>query len=513
MNLLNVDLGFHEHFGREIAFDTIYRAEIDSDPKYSNPNYKNRKDMAIHKTTWRLLGTALIIGLLFVLLPLSDEELRPEVKAVIERGEQMPPEEENGYFVFIAGLDVAFGEDPWTIGRTLAEQYGAAIAKQVPAKAADFNPYPDQNRLPRSETLSSLCQIEQGSCIKIYRNDTDSIRQLIAEHAVLLQRYRSLYKYKYFVAANTHSFSAPLPRFRGLLDAHQLLIADLIVRFATGDQKQAVTELIADIQFQRRLLGQADNLLIKMTAVSSLTRDVHLVSQLLDAKGSHAVLDPLILHELKPLTASERSLRRALESEVAALYQFMKYEFKSEDLSEISSALSTESGQITKGSKMVMSIALKPNATANDAYETLVVEQLGLERLRGPDLVRRWSARQNTLSSGTTSSNWLSTFFSWPFNPLGNTLQAIAHPRVEHQFARICDLDGLLLLVKLKRRLREQGVEEGQVQGFLDDQSKAFSDSYTNSAMHYNSERKTIGFEGLSVTGEDDRWRTEITIF
>ena len=91
------------------------------------------------------------------------------------------------------------------------------------------------------------------------------------------------------------------PQHRGPVAGHHALGAKTVLDGTCHELHQSSAGL-------RRLLAETDTLYLKLMALQLLARDLHLYAQVLD-------ISPEIL---EPLTAAERSLQRALESEFRA---------------------------------------------------------------------------------------------------------------------------------------------------------------------------------------------------
>ena len=293
----------------------------------------------------------------------------------------------------------------------------------------------------------------------------------------------------------------------GLLKTQQLLLAILGVQFMTGDEERALTGLVEDISFQRRLLVGADNLLLKMVALSMLGRDLHLYAQMLDVEGfpyDYAALQNI----LYPPRQDELSLRKALQSEFrASAYLFLE-EFPRQDLFA-SSQTPRESAPWE--SKIVTFIGFKPNATLNTVFDQILGAERTFAGLDGPEIAAYWKERQqarNDDQSGAITS----LIFDWPFNPVGNILTAVSAPNYDQYLARLHDLNGFLRLIELKRIVRRLHIPPNKIELYLQSQPSDLLNPYTSEPMQYDEDRAMFYFEGLSGTEDPHAWRTRVLV-
>jgi hypothetical protein len=460
------------------------------------------------------IGILLALVALGALLSLGDERLDPEVATLLE-APSLPSPAENGYFALLAGIDVAEGEDPSAVGEALAKAYESALQAHRGQGPFEVEPYPAEKRIPIDDAAGSLCQVERDPCLPIYVEQAAALSRLIAEHATPLGRYRDLDRYREFVTATTASLSSPLPSVGSLLATHRLLEAAIGVGFMAGDEAPAVLELVRDLHFQRRLMAGADNLLLKMVALSLFARDVHLYAQMLDVEGFDPSGYPALGAALAPLDEAERSLRKALESELRGSARLFLEDLPGANLFTEAGDPGPDAGGPSFAARIVNAIAYKPNATLNRSFAQLLGTAADLGALPPAELARRWHEVKSASEAGRRSGlrPMLAHFFNWPFNPVGNILVSIAAPEHQRYVARFHDIDGLLRLAELKRLIRTQRIPADGIDAFLRRQGPELADPYTGDPMRYDASRAVLHFDGLSVDGEESRWRAELALY
>ena len=155
-----------------------------------------------------------ILGILAfgsVLLSLGDDELYPEVTAVIAQPRTYPSVEDNGFYALVAGLDVAVDDQPSEVGLAIIDRYESSLADAVPGQNVVFDSYPNDKRIPMSSELVDLCDVKEEQCLDSYRQQSSGIAALVVEQNLLMTRYRALQHYPHFVTACTNSYFMPLP--------------------------------------------------------------------------------------------------------------------------------------------------------------------------------------------------------------------------------------------------------------------------------------------------------------
>ncbi len=457
---------------------------------------------------WLLLVGVLAVGGAIALFSYGDEELHPEVQALLQPLRPVA-DDENGYLV-LWGLRAATGDPPRAVALQEIAAYEAAVAKQRDAGSVQWvEGYPEERLLPMSDALDSICRVEERPCLNDFIEQEDRISELLHEHRVMLGRYLSLYEYESFVSPATPSFDEPVPRFLAMNAMHALLHARIGIEYMSGNAERALGEVARDIDFQRHLLARSDSMILKMIAVNLLSRDLHLFTQMLDASGLEPHATRPVARALVDLNEAERSIAAPMRRELQAAARMY--------LNQVALAATLrESQDDAKPSWLVsvgISAAYKPRATVNLFYRTVYRPVVELSTLVGPPLLQRWAERAGLRTNGDDSGRWLQYLTSLPFNPVGEILVGVTRGAWDVYVARLHDLNGLLRLARLKARIVSEKIALADVPEFIREGSGEETDPYTGNPMTYDPEGRTIGFEALGVERAEDRWRAELPLY
>ena len=440
----------------------------------------------------KLITWVALAGLVIVLavVALWDEALNPRAQAWLAPDNRVIAAGSNGYFTLM-GLFAAPADRPHDVGRKRVQAYELAISTTQDISELVFEDYPDSKRLRLGAEFEFLCQIEKANCLTRFLDHADTIVALTEKHHTLLGRYHSLYEYPAFHSSATPGFNEPLVPYHLLATMNRLQLAQISVEFHSGSRLRAQENLHRDLHFQRRLLENADQLILKILAVEMLARDLHTLSQLLDSD--------LYLHEHLPdfadvlfdLSDQERSVDVCIRREFVAMANLML---------TMRSARPFDTN--TEIPEWLMSVLYKPNTTVNRMFERYEKTH-GLATLSPPELAGALPR------PGGNDKAQASKKVDYVLNPVGTILVEIASPELDRYLLILGDLTGLLRLVRLKRAIRSRGLTAHEVAGFLENQSPDSASPYDLNPMRWDHERQVIYFSGLS----DRRHLHELTLY
>ncbi|MBY0354196.1 MAG: hypothetical protein K2Q12_00530 [Rickettsiales bacterium] len=208
------------------------------------------------RTVWKivrrlLMGIVALILLLiiwFIASSFYEETLDPNFNNFFHTDAPVP-DEQNGYLA-LSGIDAPNEAKMVEYGRTISERY-----KQMPE---------NYSYIVNNQGGNSLnCWISPKSSPDKSTNNTcitaEKLTQLLAENAVFLKNYRSLYRFSRFQRNQLGDilFGSDLIR------VHELSLAQLVLTANQGNAQNAMAGWIADTQFIQRLMPDKASMIDK----------------------------------------------------------------------------------------------------------------------------------------------------------------------------------------------------------------------------------------------------------
>lgn len=427
---------------------------------------------------WMAAAAAAVVA--FALIANAfDEDLDPEVLAVLEARPAPIAFARNGYF-YLVGIGTS-GEDPHAAGRRYVAAVEAAQQKRIAGEDVQW---------PRIERLkiaaSDLCGMDGGvPCLEKVRADEAGARRLLAEHAVLVERYRALLEYpQYQETQRLRHYETPLPDYLGLGAAQRLFHVQAALRLREGKALQVAYDLERALRLSRRMLAGSSTVLGKMLAAAHGRRAALFLSEALPAvaRADRKALARLA-EALAPLSSAERDLARTFASELAMAASAMR------------SCDATESA--------LACYFFQPNATLNRLY--FASHKPFLELAQAP--AHRFDELRRTLHE--PAFPWWSALY----NPRGKAMLVMSGGRPPWDYvARLNDLDALFRVVALQALIGERELKAAEVPDFLAGSVKRYADPYSGKAMGWDARRGQLWFQprgtpGLrNVGGVDERF-------
>ncbi len=451
--------------------------------------------MSITRSTVRKsIGFGILpLLLLGVTINARDEPLSPEAAAFAAASGQDVADRENAFFA-VLGFVSPPGQDPHAQGMQAAARYEAALAQR---------PYSADNSVRDStspEALSTATAIGDLICGGDgYRHqrqqNTGHLAVRVDAHKAMLARYERLQAYPHYRDALTRTIFAPGMPFGVLASAHQLLLAKVVLSAQGGDPSQALATLERDTFFWRMVLRDADSLIARVVAVRFLTNNASLLSELVSQykqyKWSVDALQEKAQAIVLPLTVEERDPRPALRREFRVARHLFAGFAKDPGFRRSAMNVSNEGALASGGRDILYRLFYRPDATANDAYRDFA----GLSAVMGlpaREFIKHLLAAGAAGESSPSLIRW-----NLIYNPLGKVILASAPPDSRKFSAQLPNLDGLLRLVALQLRAKQEGLVPGRMQDFLRSAGDAFANPYTGAPMQYDTEGHRMYFLGV----------------
>jgi hypothetical protein len=406
---------------------------------------------------------------------LRDEELTPAARAVLSAQAPNIPEEQNAYF-FLLGLDAPPGSDPFAAGRAKLDEHRTRLA--APRGGRKEQPVQNSAFSAPKEFSRDFCDGTKNDCLRVYQRAEREILKAVADNPVLVQRCESLYAYPSFADPSTPVLDdLLLPAYSVAASCVRLSHALAAIDIKNGRTAQALSRLARDNAFWRMLLAQANTLITKMVAVAMVRLHNRLFADVLssDTAGLTEKAAPFA-DPTRPITAAELDLTPVWLWEAGANARLFS------ELDSVNALAQREEWNGAVAEAWTMFPGYRRNATINMIVHRF--EQISTFCRNKPRLIVQNRDAFESEMGRPAMGNAL-------YNPIGKLL-ALGAPEVTDYPLRIHDLDALVRLVRLKQDILTRGVQDSNVQAFLDQSSPALFDPYTERPMNWDAARRVL---------------------
>ncbi len=244
------------------------------------------------------------LSLLLVAALKIDDSLDPAVSELVSSlgGSS---EESEGYF-YLMGISAPEDKSPAVVGRQHYEKVSDITQKEQFSNSTDME----------GEVLSLLeselfCNFLSHGCFEKVFHSEENLQTLIDDHKVLTERWERYVALNDFETITSPSIFEVFPPYRYVTQANRVLIMESIKDFKESRAVIAQERVLTNLRHLRRQLVLQDNLIGKLTITQLISE--HLDVLFLIAKGDEKPPLP----KLKPLTNTEKSLRKAILREFA----------------------------------------------------------------------------------------------------------------------------------------------------------------------------------------------------
>src|SRR5688572_29488415 len=366
-----------------------------------------------------------------------DQKLAPEARSFFTRP-TVTFAPESGW-ALLAGFHAPPGEDARGWGTALHK----ASLQRKPGTARPRSAVPLEVRTPDE----LICIPQDEDCVRKFAQRPESIREIVSDNAVLLERYDELLRSRGLadVFEVFDYYEAIIPHFSTVLRTQQVRLSAMGVDAAAGRAAEAVAGLEADAAFHRLWLVEAGSLLTKMLAVRTLSRDFLVAGQLARsgqplAPAQWEALDRLVA----PLTQEERGVAPVLRIE-ATLFAHLLDEML------VDSRTTSRIIDTNRLGSMIAAATLRRNATLNFAHPVFAAWTT-LDAVPSHELARAIALVE------ANERIHLEPDWTWFYNATGKGLVREQKPQLAEYLFRVRDLDALASTLRCAIDLRRKGV-------------------------------------------------------
>ena len=397
----------------------------------------------------------------------------------MDLAEQIP--DQNNLFNAIVGFTAEPGKFPLAEGTRLVHTANHDLdtylksGKQVRKNSKpEFDPHWQNPALTASDDINLLCDPRMKACLDIWLAQQQTIENSLLENAVLLSRYQQMQQYTAYHNGLTPDMRIPIPELSSFIAINRLYGIMYAMLYLSGSHEAALTALANDIEFVRRLLQQANTMLMKMIALSMLKHDLYIYETLMDVPAT----DNYFSENIPLLSAAERSFMEPV-----------KYEFN------LNKKLVTEIKEYPGiylhdfyYPEWLPFPMLKENHSINMLFKAFnsILED---SKLPADEFYRH--AGDNPGRKRQLKPDWL----SYVYNPIGSILFSISLPDFDKYIIRMHDMNGLIMLINLKQKIKRENVSEDAITAYLEENRKNYSNPYTGDSIHWDNLEQTLWTE------------------
>lgn len=396
------------------------------------------------------------------------------------------PDDQNGY-VLVMGFAAGQQEDPRAVGQRRiqwlqkwAEGDREGAGPDPLAKPVD----PKVDRPAQVGEILQQCSRTAKDCMAIVAADEAVLRDWLDSTGWLLERYQALLRHEAWLETAPFAADMPIPAYATVREGQNLLLAKASL-LARDRDATAVRELLSlDVRFWRRVLADADLLITKMIAVSSLNRSFEGGNLVLRQLPAAMALQGMPGEWAMPLSARELSLRRVLAAEWNVSRQTL-------DDVEQAWSWSAERGIAENLRELAGAPLFQRQAYINNHASMMQRFGDALEDVPLDELREAMAALVAESSRGTRERRFPFSLY----NPVGEVLYAIAVPAYVQYVGRVADVEGTRRAALLANTLRGEGVpQEEMVDRLL---LSTVREPYSEAAFEWDEAAGAIAFNGL----------------
>lgn len=456
------------------------------------------------KTILKIIGYFQVVftALFFIviLVNLSDEPLKPEVKKALAW--QLPEQalDNNGYLILL-GMDAPTDQDAYQVGKKKLEaellryQTTQNTQKEPPSTSE-----PQDHKL-LNELQSNFCDYKKvQNCVDFYLKQNIAHDNALFESSKTLEnRYDAIKLNETYIEVTPPLLSAfLLPPYQYLVYASELVRIKVVLDVSAGKLDKGIERWLENVAFSRRLLRESNSLVSRMIAVSLLQRDIRILSELITTYPQLATqYAEQLKANLASISAPEYSMKKVLIFERNWSLPIVGG-IKNEDLNDTYTDLSV-------WRKKVTGLFFQPNAAVNLFYNwgTIRLMLADSDARHLDETKAKIYAQQKELLGFGYEHLYLK-------NPIAKILLQVSGTELyEGYIERQHDTDGYISLVGLQVALAvDKAITQEQISEIL----PKFTNPYTGQPMVFDREHNQIIFEGRrqSSVGENNLFKIRL---
>lgn len=429
-----------------------------------------------------LFGLIIAIVLILIIVNLVDDDLNPEIKAILDENPAQIAASQNGYFAWI-GVIGPEKEAPHDWGQRLFQEVLRTDKQAMETQqAVELSLYKNKRQESLKRDKIPCHKIE--SCLQAVATDPKAAEEAMQQGKITLSRSDEALAFPAYQEA-----WRPDASFHSALLSHLSLWTPLAAtRFALkverGQHDEALAGLEREIAFHTRQMQGAHTLIETLVAQNNLHVRHQLLSQyMLRHPLAARIRADKIAAMLTPFPANATSLKPALQSEVRVM---------SKSLLALKKA-PTE-GLSDQIPEFLLRPVYLPKATVNQIYQwqKALIDADG----KSGNEYRQHLAEYRKLIQESNDKFPLAIR-----NPVGHILTMIAMPDLARYFLRRDNMLATRDLVAFQLELLKSGTHQPQAIAKAVEAASLIH-PYTGNKAKWNAEKRTVGYDGLPENKE-----------
>ena len=246
-------------------------------------------------------------------------------------------------YFYLLGIFASEDEEPGQLGRALFKRYAQFDSEQE----SEASIYPENQRLslPQGQLF---CKAKTYCCLSTLFNEYEAIDEVLDENKVLIQRINTFTQFGDYHTLAKPSVYERFPPFEYLSAGERLKTLIAIKHHMQGEHDLAIQLLSQQIQSQRDILANQDNLIGRLVMLVKLSETLDVLSIILTNTGSK-------VDALPRLNTAEKSFYFVMAREFATAFYGLQ------DMRHIANY----AGDAISAPGWVLATMYKPNMTVN----------------------------------------------------------------------------------------------------------------------------------------------------
>lgn len=423
------------------------------------------KHLGYHALT---LLAILMVGTLIINTSPFDEELIPELQALLKRDPTVPVD--GNAYTLILGYTTANDGDPLEVGKALISLYRKKYADGGALTISDeeylqIHGASDLDRAWQSEYSALTCRARlEWNCIDELVKQLNNKPATDRRMGTMLQRYQQIVAQPTFLENDELDVSSRLPNYDVMVKLSRIALADSLRQ---GNIDGAIVALEKDMGFWRMVLRDGQSLIAKMVANAGLRMDIQAISYLIANSEFDDMQQQKLMNLVEPLSAEAVDISETFWWERKIGIRSGDFRQQSDNWLE----------------NLLVAIVYQPNATDNENYHVFWLPLLYLCKLSAPEFIEQVATKPMSYK--------FKIFPPSLYNLGGKYIIAQSFPTtVPDYIGRIHDLSGMFNLVDLQLEIKSAaGISVADVV-----RHSHYTNPYTGEPMQYDASQHLIGF-------------------
>lgn len=439
-----------------------------------------------------LMLVVVALASLVYVLNCRDEELKPEVAAMLKLQAYRVADRDNGFFLASA-LHVHSSLDALAAGKELFH----AEERRFYANPAAYRPGAESvppSDLPRVNWNWGKCMEHAENCLQDLLTHRAGYESMLASSSVLLQRYRQLLGMPDFEERTIPAMAFMPGTLANVARASGMNVATAALEIADGRLRQGMDRLENNSRFLHLLMRNTTTLISRTVAVRLLSQQTRVLSELM-ARYPQLVErhGDALARSLRPLSMAEQDFTAVFQNEA----RFGFFMFQSLDQGDASA---DDASAIMRLMAAVTLPLTQKNVLCNMYYDGFkpMIEQARLPPSQYASLRQASAAAR---AKQMDASNF--PYVNFISKSIAKILIGLTpHDSLLTYMERSADLDGYLRLVSLQLALRQSRIAEQEIPVFIGHAAPELRNPYDDKPMQWNAKDRQLEFMGRGSDGQ-----------